>query len=93
MNDVHSTNNADILEIDEGILTELDKIIRKKILMYYKVFLEWGYKCSECKKLGIIQNVHSTDSCDYVNWSCKHCKKTWGHEFDDLAIRRVMNGS
>lgn len=71
----------------------LDKPTYQKIMIYYKKHLGWGFKCFECKKQAIIQTIHRTEVCDYVSWRCKHCKNTWIHEFDDLAISQVMNGS
>ena len=72
-------------------MTELVPKIRKKIMSFFKKQLGYGYRCSKCdRNARIIQISTSEFGFDYVSFKCPGCHKTWGMEFKEKEIRKLL---
>jgi len=72
-------------------MIDLVPTIRKIIMNFFKKQLGYGYRCKSCDRNARITEVSCSESgFDYVSFKCPGCHDTWGMEFKENQIRKLM---
>jgi len=65
---------------------------KEPIMVYFKKFLGYGHRCSNCDRTGkLIEAFVNEFSFDLVKFQCRGCKKCWVIEFKNNEIKNLVS--